>query len=180
MVLNVNKPSENYIKQYPKVFSGLGCLSKPYHIQLDPSVQPVVTPLQNQPAALRDRLKETLEKTKVIRKVDQPTKWVNSLVIVEKPKTKKLNVCLDPRPLNVAIKREHFQIPTLHSIATRLNGAKISKLDANHGYWQVELDKESQLLTTFRQYVTRLAKTEHNSGFILLHHHVLGTKSFLL
>ena len=69
---------------------------------------------------------------------------------MEKPKTKKLRVCLDPRPLNVAINREHFQIPTLDSIATRLTGAKIfSKLDANHGYWQVQLDKQSQLLTTF-------------------------------
>ena len=91
-----------------------------------------------------------MEWAKVIRKVDQPTEWVNSLVIVEKPKTKKLRVCLDPRPLNVAIKREHFQIPTLDSIATRLTGAKIfSKLDANHGYWQVQLDEQSQLLTTF-------------------------------
>ena len=114
VILNVNNPLKNYTKQYPSVFKGLGCLSKPYHIQLDPSVQPVVTPLRNQPAALRDRLKvalEEMEKMKVIRKVDQPTEWVNSLVVVEKPKTKKLRVCLDPRPLNVAVKREHFQIP---------------------------------------------------------------------
>ena len=76
VVLNVSKPSESYLKQYPNVFTGLGCLSKPYHIQLDSSVQPVVTPLRNQPAALRDRLKETLdemERAKVIRKVDQLT-----------------------------------------------------------------------------------------------------------
>lgn len=152
VVLNVNRSAESYIKQYPTVFEGLGCLSKPYDIQLDPSVQPVVTPLRNQPAALRNRLKATLdkmEKMRVIKKVDQPTKWVNSLVVVEKPKTK-LRVCLDPRPLNVAIQRKHFQIPTLDNIATRLTGAKIfSKLDANHGYWQVQLDKESQLMTTF-------------------------------
>ena len=31
-----------------------------------------------------------------------------------------------------------------------MSGAKIfSKLDANHGYWQIPLDKSSQLLTTF-------------------------------
>ena len=120
-------------------------------------VRPISTagshPSQNQPAALRDRLKVTLEemeKMKVIRKVDQSTQWVNSLVVVEKLKTKKLRVYLDPRPLNAAIKREHFQIPTLDNIATRLTGATIfSKLDANHGYWQVQLDEESQLLTTF-------------------------------
>ena len=114
-----------------------------YHIQLDPSVQPVVTPLRSQPAALRNRLKATLdemEMMKVIRKVNQPTEWINSLVVVEKPK----KVCLDPRPLNVAIRREHFQIPTLDNIATRLSGAKIfSKLDANHGYWQIQQRKST-------------------------------------
>ena len=35
-------------------------------------------------------------------------------------------------------------------MATRLSGARIfSKLDANHGYWQIPLDDESQQLTTF-------------------------------
>ena len=86
----------------------------------------------------------------VIRKVDEPTEWVNSLVVVEKPKSKKLRVCLDPRPLNKAIRREHFHLPTLEDSTTRLTGACIfSKLDANHGYWQVPLAEKSQLLTTF-------------------------------
>ena len=59
---------------------------------------------------------------------------------------------MDPRFLNKAIRREHYQLPTLEDIATRLFGAKcFSKLhvDANHGYWQIPLDPESQLLTTF-------------------------------
>ena len=55
-----------------------------------------------------------------------------------------------PRPLNTAICREHFQLPTLEDITTRLSGACIfSKLDANHGYWQIPLSKSSQLLSTF-------------------------------
>lgn len=75
---------------------------------------------------------------------------MNSLVVVEKHKTGKLRVCLDPRNLNLGIKREHFQLPTIEDIATRVLGAKyMSKLDCNHGYWQVRLDSESQLLTTF-------------------------------
>ena len=75
---------------------------------------------------------------------------MNSLVVIEKPKSKKLRVCLDPRPLNNAIRREHFQLPTLEDITTRLSGARVfTKLDANHGYWQIPLSEESQLLTTF-------------------------------
>ena len=152
IVLNIDSTGY-FIEKHPKLFQGLGCLKTPYHIQIDPSVPPVVSPPRNQPAAIRERLKKTLdemEATGVIRKVDEPTEWVNSLVVVEKPKSKKLRVCLDPRPLNTAIRREHYQLPTLEDITTRLTGAHVfSKLDANHGYWQIPLSKSSQLLTTF-------------------------------
>jgi hypothetical protein len=58
--------------------------------------------------------------------------------------------CLDPRPFNEANKREHFKMPTIEEITTRVAGARVfSKLDANHGYWQIPLDEESRLLTTF-------------------------------
>jgi hypothetical protein len=56
----------------------------------------------------------------VIRKVDEPTDWVNSLVVAEKHKTGKLRVCLDPRNLNLRIKREHFQLPTIEDWADRI------------------------------------------------------------
>ena len=45
---------------------------------------------------------------------------------------------------------EHFPMPTIEEVATRLNGAKIfSVFDASNGFWQVELDQASSLLTTF-------------------------------
>ena len=90
-----------------------------------------------------------MEKRGVIRKVEEPTNWVNSMAIVEKPDGS-LRICLDPRHLNKAIKREHFQLPTIEDITTRMANAKwFTKLDANRGYWQIPLDEESQLLTTF-------------------------------
>ena len=145
--------TEDIIANFDVVFHGLGCLTEPYKIKIDHDIQPVVCPLRNQPVALRERLKEeidNMERLGVIKKVDIPTDWVNSLVIVEKHKTKQLRICLDPRPLNKAVKREHFQLPTLEDITTRLAGAKrFSKLDAKNGYWQIPLEEESQLLTTF-------------------------------
>ena len=91
-----------------------------------------------------------MERMNVIRRVDEPTEWVNALVVIEKPKTKKLRICLDPRPLNKAILREHFQLPTIEDITSRLTGTRIFlKLDANCGYWQIPLNTDSQLLTTF-------------------------------
>lgn len=71
------------------------------------------------------------------------------MAIVEKPNGS-LRICLDPRHLNKAMKREHFQLPTIEDITTRMANAKwFTKLDANRGYWQIPLDEESQLLITF-------------------------------
>ena len=57
---------------------------------------------------------------------------------------------LDPRDLNKAIKREHYPMRTIEEIATRMPKAKVfSVLDANSGYWQVQLDQESAKLCTF-------------------------------
>ena len=153
VVLAVNTNDLDRLRrEHPKVFSGLGCLEKPYKIMIDPTVTPVVNAPRKVPVALRKRVKKALsdmENDGVIRKVDEPMDWVNSMVIVEKP-NKKLRICLDPRNLNTAIKREHFQLPTIEEITSRMSGAKIfSKLDGNNSYWQLKLDPESQLLTTF-------------------------------
>ena len=80
---------------------------------------------------------------------DEPTKWVSSLVIIEKP-DKRVRVCLDPKDLNRAICREHLLIPTAEEIFSLMHGAKyFSKLDASSGYWQVMVDEESSKLLTF-------------------------------
>ena len=119
---------------------------------MDPILTPVINPLRTIPAALQDRGKaelEDMERRGVIRKVEEPTDWVSSMAIVQKPGGS-LRICLDPRHLNKAIKQEHFQLPTIEYITTRMANAKwFTKLDANRGYWQIPLDEESQLLTTF-------------------------------
>ena len=89
-----------------------------------------------------------MERNGVIKRIKGPTDWVNSLVIVEKP-DRSLRICLDPRDLNKAIKREHYQLPKFDEIASRLTGAtRFTKLDANKGYWQIPLDEQSSKLTT--------------------------------
>ena len=70
----------------------------------------------------------------IIEPVEKPTDWVNALVIVEKPNGK-LRICLDPRPLNNAIKREHLHLPTAEEISSQMAEATyFSKLDASSGY----------------------------------------------
>ena len=54
------------------------------------------------------------------------------VVVVEKP-NRKLRVCLDPRPLNEAIKREHIYHPTAEEISQMSGASYFSKLDASSG-----------------------------------------------
>ena len=62
--------------EYEDVFTGIGCLEKPYHIKLDPTVQPVIIPPRRIPFGLEDRVKTTLLdmcSQGIIVPVDQPT-----------------------------------------------------------------------------------------------------------
>lgn len=136
----------------PAIFEGIGCLPNTIRILIDKSLPPVVSATRKIPIRLRPRLKEELdnmEKLDIIVREEGPTDWVSSLVIVEKP-DKKLRVCLDPHHLNKAVRRSHFQLPTLDDIASEMDGAKyFSKLDANKGFWMLKLDTESSKLCTF-------------------------------
>ena len=61
-----------------------------------------------------------------------------------------LRICIDPRTHNLALKREHYQLPVLDDILSDLAKAKVfSKVDLSHGYWHCTLEEESSLLTTF-------------------------------
>ena len=75
----------------------------------------------------------------MICKVTEPTEWVNTLIVVEKPQTGKLRVCLDPRDLNKAIQRPHYPLPTLEDVTTKLARVKyFSVLNDRSGYWAIK------------------------------------------
>ena len=60
-----------------------------------------------------------------------------------------MRLCLDPRDLNKAIRREHYRIPTAEDIASRLSGKRVfSIVDEKDGFLQVPLDDESSYLCT--------------------------------
>lgn len=113
---------------------------------------PIVHPPRKIPIALREKLKTELrrmEKMKVIKRIEEPTQWVNPFVIVEKS-NRKLRICLDPCDLNTAVMKEHYQLPTVDEITCRLSKAKYcTVLDASSGSWQLKLDEASSCLCTF-------------------------------
>ena len=101
---------------------------------------------------MRDEVKAELDEMVsqgIIKKVDEPTDWLSSIVYVHKSNSK-LCLCLDPKDLNKAIMCCHYKTPTMEELSHKLSGIKFfSKLDAKNGYWFVKVDRESQLLTTF-------------------------------
>lgn len=100
------------------------------------TVRPVVHPPRRVPVALRDRLKEELDKVVkegIIIPVTEPTKWVSSLVLVNKPE--RLRICIDPPYLNKALLRSNYPLPIVEDVATRLSKTKVfSDLDAKNGF----------------------------------------------
>ena len=149
----VEDVDSDLIDKYPDVFhKSLGMLPGKVHLQVDPDSKPVVLPVRKIPVSIREKLKEELkrlESIKVIAPVDQPTEWVSQIVVAVK-KSGELRVCIDPKPLNSALKREHYQIPVVDDLLPDLTDARVfTKVDLASAFWHLELDEESSMLTTF-------------------------------
>ena len=148
----VNVSDEQFLSEFSDCFGEIGTLKNTHHIEIKDNVFPVVTPVREIPLALKPKLEKELKfmvDLDITEPVHKPTDWVNGLVVVKKPNGK-LQVCLDPRPLNKAIKREHLHLPTAEEIFSQISGAfYFSKLDASSGYWQVKVDEQSSNLLTF-------------------------------
>ncbi|XP_064613329.1 uncharacterized protein K02A2.6-like [Liolophura sinensis] len=143
----------NEIKSsYRDVFQGEGKLEGLLHLEVEDKVQPVKLPCRKVPVALQPKLKEELEtltKKGIIKPVTVPTDWISAMVVVSKPDGR-LRLCIDPKPLNSALKRNHYPTPTIDDLLPDLANAKcFSHADAKNGFWHVELDEESSHLTTF-------------------------------
>lgn len=148
---DVPTTTEGIISKYEDVFEGLGCLPGELHLEVDPEMRPVQQLPRRIPIPLKSRVTEaiqSMEKNGIIKKVTEPTQWISNMVVIEKPG--KLRTCIDPSALNKALKRSHYQMPTIEEILPDIAKAKVfSVLDAKDGYWQVKLDEESSYLTTF-------------------------------
>ena len=95
------------INEFDDVFIGEGKLPGKLHLELTEKVKPVQQPVRKVPIALKQRLKaelERLEKLKIIAPVQEPTTWISSMVVVIK-NSKKVRLCIDPKPLNNCLMR---------------------------------------------------------------------------
>ena len=143
---------QDLIDAYPDRFEGIGRFPGTYHITLRENTTPVVHPPRKCPIALRPLVRDKLnewEQEEIITPVEEPTDWVSSLTYSMKPNGK-LRLCLNPKDLNLVIKRDHYKTPTVEEITHRLAGStRFTKLDGTSSYLCIVLDYESSLLTTF-------------------------------
>ena len=146
--------TESLERMYPDRFKGIGKFPGKYHIELKEGYKPTIHNPRKYPIHLQDDIKAELQNMCDIDVIEpipegQSTDWLNQIAFSRKA-SGKLRICLDPKDLNLEIRRTYHRAHTVEEIIHRLAGAKVfSKLDAKHGYWSVELDEESSELTAF-------------------------------
>ena len=149
----VNTQPVNFIGEFPQLFHGLGKLETKYHIKLNPDVKPVClyTP-RKIPHPLLPKVKNEIDsmlRQGVISPVTVPTEWYFGIVPVPKPNGR-VRICVDLTPLNKAVQRETHPMGSVDESLAMLGESRVfTKLDANSGFWQIPLDEDSKLLTTF-------------------------------
>ena len=115
-------------EKYATVFGdGIGELEGEYRIRLDDTVDPTQHGPRRVPVAPRDQRKATLDdmvRDDIIEAVEKPTEWISSMVVIMK-KDNKLRICLDPKDLNHAIRRENYQLPTIEELIEGLHGIEV-------------------------------------------------------
>lgn len=141
------------LDEFSEVFEEtLGKLPGKQSLHVKPDAIPLAMPDRRIPISIRPQVDEELDrltKLGVITPVTEPTPWVSQLVIAKK-KDGRLRICLDPHELNKGLQREKYTLPILEDTLAQLQGSVFTKADLSSAFWQVELDTESSLLTTFQ------------------------------
>ena len=145
--------TSDIIDRFPQLFSGLGRLKDRYEIKLRSDAKPFALSAPRRIAVpLLPKVKAELQRMEnlgVISRIDTPTEWCAGMVMVPKPNGT-VRICVDLTKLNDSVCRERHILPSVEHALTQIGGARyFSKLDANSGFWQVELSPESSKLTTF-------------------------------
>ena len=124
----------------------------PYQTELKYSYKPVQHPPRSVPMGMQSAYKAELDRLVregFITKVHEHTEWINSIAPVMK-EDGSLRLCLDPKDLNKAIKRNQWHTRTLDDILPELAQSKYFTIkDATSGFWHILLDFRGSLITTF-------------------------------
>ena len=153
MLVSSDTPNwSSALADYKEVFTGEGKLEEELHLTVDKTVSPVILPVRKVPLAVKEPLKKEIDRLvaqEILKPVATPTDWVSSMVVVMK-NNGKIRLCIDPKPLNQALKRNHYPLPVIDDLLPELSKAKVFSVeDAKNGFWHIQLDTDSSFFTTF-------------------------------
>ena len=140
-------------ERHQKLYKGLGQLTEKFKIKLKEGAEPFSLPVPRKlPIGLREATQRELQRMEslgVIEKVEEYREWCAGMVVA--PKTNgNVRICVDLTKLNKSVKRENFPLPRVEEILATLDESRVfSKMDANSGFWQIELEEQSHKYTTF-------------------------------
>ena len=108
--------------------------------------------LRKLPVAIKEKVHAELDRLLregIIAPVTELTPWISALLVVTKPNGS-VRICIDPKPLNKALMRDHYPMQTIDDVLPKLSQAKVfSTVDAANAFWHLRLDEESSKLTTY-------------------------------
>ena len=94
-IYSVELKENLFLSEFSDCFGEIGTLNKTHHIENKENFTPVVTSVRRIPHSLKPKVEKELKRMDIIEPVDEPTDWVNGLVIVKKSNGK-LQICFDP------------------------------------------------------------------------------------
>lgn len=100
---------------YSDVFTGEGMLEPPLHLTVDKSVNPVALPVRKVLLAIKGPLMKEIDRLVqrgILESVITPTDW-NLLMVVVLKSNGKTCLCIEPKPSNKALKRNHFPLSVI-------------------------------------------------------------------
>ena len=157
--MDLEKYRNLLISSFSDVFSSEKKLrtmvGEPMKIHLKKDVKPsAITRSRKIPFAYRDKVKATLKEMVsqgiIVPVEDMATEWCHPIVPIAK-RTDEIRVCVDLTNLNKNADRAVYPMTSPREAVDNItpDARFFSKFDAKSGYWQMELDKNSQDLTTF-------------------------------
>lgn len=146
------KSKIEYLNVYSDTFDGLGKFPDKCSLKLVEGANPKTVTYTRVPFTIRPKyiakLNELLN-LGILVKVNEPVRWLNDVVVVQKPDGN-LRVCLSPIELNKHLINDKFPIPTLTEIAPKLRSKNFySLIDIKDAFYHVELDPDSSKLCAF-------------------------------
>ena len=161
-VNSVDKSKEDIVAQFSELFNRLGLIKGSYRIELEEAKPYSIMAPRRVPIPLLPKVKcelEKMERESVISKINELTDWCSGMVFVPKPNNQ-VRICVDLTKLIHYVKRERHILPSVDHVLAQIGDAKFfSKLDANSGFWEIELSPDSSKLTT---YITPFGRYKFN------------------